>query len=122
MAAIALPPGPIDPNFLLALADPTRRQEAANSSTATLPPHADAALKLAKHGRLLPAVVVAPADPEAAPALHRVDAADVLAYQDQAAGDADPGCRGKGAAGRGGGCAAGRVPPRRRRHRAPWRC
>jgi GTP cyclohydrolase II len=86
VAALALPPGPLGPELLLALADPTRWQETSGVATAPLPPHADAALKLAKHGRLLPAIVVAPADPERGRALHRVAAADVLTYQDQAAG------------------------------------
>jgi len=85
VAALALPPGPISRDLLIGLADPTRWQETPSVGTAALPPHADAALKLAKHGRLLPAIVVAPADPERGRALHRVHAADVLAYQDQAA-------------------------------------
>jgi len=86
VAALSLPPGPIAPELLLALADPTRWQEVAGAGTAPLPAHADAALKLAKHGRLLPAIVVAPADAQRARALHRVNASDVLTYQDQAAG------------------------------------
>ena len=67
VAAISLPPGPLAPELLLALADPTRWQDTSSASSGPLPPHADAALKLAKHGRLLPAIVVAPADPEPEP-------------------------------------------------------
>jgi GTP cyclohydrolase II len=85
VAAVALPPGLLGTELLLALADPTRWQDTTSAAAAPLPPHADAALKLAKHGRLLPAIVVAPADAERPSALHRVDAADVLTYQDQAA-------------------------------------
>jgi GTP cyclohydrolase II len=85
-AALALPPGPLNPEKLLALADPTRAQPSGSQSVTATPAHAEAALQLAKLGRLLPAVIVAPVLPDAAPDLLRVAAADLLAYHDLSAG------------------------------------
>jgi GTP cyclohydrolase II len=84
-AAISLPAGALDAATLLALADPTQPQGAAATS-APVPALAEAALMLAKLGRLLPAVLAAPAVPGGGAGLLRVDAADVLAYPAQAAG------------------------------------
>jgi GTP cyclohydrolase II len=86
VTALALAPGPIDPETLLALADPTRAQAPTSPGVLTAPPCAEAALRLAKLGRLLPAMVVAPVDPDAAPNLLRVAATDLLDYHDAAAG------------------------------------
>jgi GTP cyclohydrolase II len=84
--AIGLPGSLFDPTTLRALADPTAEQLfPAAPVQATAPVQADAALALAKLGRLLPAVLAAPARPdgeEIADRLHimSVRAADVSAY------------------------------------------
>ena len=78
-AAVALPPGPLTPMALLALADPTRAQ-GAPAIAATVPPSGDSALLLAKLGRLLPAILVAPANLAACADLLEVAADDIAAY------------------------------------------
>ncbi len=87
-AAIALraPPGLLDPALLRSLADPTadRLPEGTRTERVPAPPASDAALALAKLGRLLPAVVAAPAG-AARGELLAVEAADVLAYPLEAA-------------------------------------
>jgi GTP cyclohydrolase II len=83
-AALALPQGVLDPGALLALADPTQPQGPA-LATAPVPALAEAALTLAKLGRLLPAVLVAPAAPGLDAGLLHVAAADLLAYPAHAA-------------------------------------
>jgi GTP cyclohydrolase II len=87
-AAIALrvPPGLLDPALLRSLADPTadRLPEGTRTERVPAPPASDAALALAKLGRLLPAVVAAPAGPMKGELL-AVEAADVLAYPLEAA-------------------------------------
>jgi GTP cyclohydrolase II len=87
-AAVALPHGPhtpgLTPELLLALADPTRAQ-GAGVAQAPLPPLSETALLLAKIGRLLPAMIMAPLHPGAAPWLLHVAAPDVLAHPDTAA-------------------------------------
>ena len=83
-AALALPHGVLDPDALLALADPTRPQGPA-LATAPVPVLAEAALALAKLGRLLPAVLAAPAAPGHDAGLLHVAAADLLAYPAHAA-------------------------------------
>jgi GTP cyclohydrolase II len=86
-AALALPQGVLDPGALLALADPTQPQGPA-LATAPVPALAEAALTLAKLGRLLPAVLVAPAAPGLDAGLLHVAAADLLAYPAHAAATA----------------------------------
>jgi GTP cyclohydrolase II len=83
-AAIALPAGPLDPATLLALADPTKPQ-GQTPVAAALPALAEAALLLAKLGRLLPAVLAAPVAPGAGGGLLNVRAQDLLDYPAQAA-------------------------------------
>jgi GTP cyclohydrolase II len=87
-AAIALrtPPGLLDPALLRSLADPTvdRLPEGSRTERVPAPPASDAALALAKLGRLLPAVVAVPAGPMKGELL-AVEAADVLAYPLEAA-------------------------------------
>ena len=78
-AAVSLPAGPLTPVGLLALADPTHRQGAA-VSVAQVPPSGDAALRLAKLARLLPAMLAAPAHLAAHDDLLQVTAEDVAAY------------------------------------------
>ncbi|CAA9267518.1 MAG: Uncharacterized domain, not in CDD / GTP cyclohydrolase II [uncultured Craurococcus sp.] len=87
-AAIALraPPALLDPALLRSLADPTadRLPEGNRAERVPAPPASDAALALAKLGRLLPAVLAAPAGP-ARGELLVVEAKDVLAYPLEAA-------------------------------------
>jgi len=82
--ALRLPASLVAPEALRSLADPTAGQLLAGEplETAPAPPHAAAALALAKLGRLLPAMIAAPARPGATArlALLEVPAADVLAY------------------------------------------
>ena len=82
--AFAIPPVWLTPAHLQALADPTRPQPGsfAGIEPAELPPLGEAAMQLAKLGRLLPAVLVAPAAPSQD--VLSVPAADVLAYQAEA--------------------------------------
>jgi GTP cyclohydrolase II len=93
--AISLPAGPLTPMLLLALADPTQVQ-AAQATPAMLPALADSALRMAKLGRLLPAMLAAPAAPTGGPdllradALLRVTAADIAAYPELAAASLMP--------------------------------
>jgi len=83
VAALRLPPALLDPAALRSLADPTaERLLPAEPERAAVPPGAQAALQLAKLGRLLPALVAAPA---AEPAAARLDllgvaSSDVLDY------------------------------------------
>jgi GTP cyclohydrolase II len=83
VVALKLPPSLLDPALLRRLADPVAERLLPETPDLVLP-HllAPAALALAKLGRLLPALVAAPArDNAAAPLdLLRVPAADVLAY------------------------------------------
>ena len=79
VAALAVPPGQLTPGALLALADPTRRQAPPGATAESPPKLAEAALLLAKLGRLLPAMLVAPATP-AASRLLSVQADELLAY------------------------------------------
>jgi GTP cyclohydrolase II len=84
----------LDPSVLRGLADPTADQllaEPAEPAPHT-PAQAEAALALAKLGRLLPAVLAAPARPDATEIARRqsllsVPAADVLAYPATIAAD-----------------------------------
>ncbi len=81
-SSFSLAPALLNPADLQALADPTRAQPAAaRTGIAPVPGHplAAAALALAKLGRLLPAMLVAPARP--AHGLVAVAADDILAYQ-----------------------------------------
>jgi GTP cyclohydrolase II len=88
VAAVALRlTGPLlSPDALHALADPTAEQSSLGTlETAPAPSLASAALTLAKHGRLLPAVLAAAAGPGAPEAvgsrfLLSVPASDVVAY------------------------------------------
>jgi GTP cyclohydrolase II len=91
VAALRLPAGLMDPRRLAAFADPTAElllgAEGQRLERASPPPLASAALQLAKLGRLLPALVAAPA-PEGAAArlgLLTVAVAEVLAYPETAA-------------------------------------
>jgi GTP cyclohydrolase II len=91
-AAVVLPRSLLVPESFQSLADPTARQAQVRHLIQPMdcPPTAVAALRLAKIGRLLPAVLAAPAprDPQAAADSHdlvTVPAADVLAYADQEA-------------------------------------
>jgi GTP cyclohydrolase II len=85
-AALALPPGLLDSGALLSLADPTRPQ-GLSGTPAPVPTLAEAALLLAKLGRLLPAVLAAPfaAGTRGDDGLLHVEAAELLAYPAQAA-------------------------------------
>jgi GTP cyclohydrolase II len=78
--AIRLPDQSPTIEVLQSLADPTRRQNTA-VTWAVAPPQAAAALILAKLAYLLPAVLVAPLSPNAAPDLLRVAARDLIAHQ-----------------------------------------
>jgi GTP cyclohydrolase II len=80
--ALRLPPGPLTPAALLALADPTQPQAAGLSALAPAGPLAAPALKLAKLARLLPAMLVAEAP--ATTSLTAVTAADIVAHQAEA--------------------------------------
>ncbi|MDO9710857.1 GTP cyclohydrolase II [Paracraurococcus lichenis] len=89
--ALRLPPGLLDPAALRSLADPTAERllpEGTRPERVPVPAGAAAALALAKLGRLLPALVAAPA--REGPGLLRqdllsVEAAQVLAYPATAA-------------------------------------
>ncbi|SFK52945.1 GTP cyclohydrolase II RibA [Falsiroseomonas stagni] len=88
VVALRLPPGLMDPAALKSLADPTaERLLPVEPERATLPPHALAAIGLAKLARLLPALVAAPATEAASlrAGLLTVDAADILSYPTGAA-------------------------------------
>jgi GTP cyclohydrolase II len=84
--ALRAPQALLDPVLLRSLADPTadRLPDGSGTERVPAPPASDAALALAKLGRLLPAVVAAPAGPPKGELL-AVDAADVLAYPLEAA-------------------------------------
>jgi GTP cyclohydrolase II len=84
--ALRLPPVLLEPERLRSLADPTAELllPPETSETAPTPPLSQAAIALAKLGRLLPALVAAPALP-ASPALLSVSAADIMAYPETAA-------------------------------------
>ncbi len=91
-SAIALSTtGLLDPGALLGMADPTAAQLLPEPpQTAAAPEQSAAALALAKIARLLPAVVAAPARPDAARiasarALLQADGADVLSHPDREA-------------------------------------
>ncbi len=79
--ALAPPASLLDPALLRSLADPTaERLLPQPPRRVPAPPLAALALSLAKLGRLLPALVVAPAPAEPPPALLAVAAADLAAY------------------------------------------
>jgi GTP cyclohydrolase II len=81
--ALRLNPTLTEPEVLRSLADPTAdRMLPEQPERVTAPPLAHAAIALAKLGRLLPALVAAPAGPVAAArmSLLAVDAADVIDY------------------------------------------
>ena len=84
--AVRLPGNPLDPALLRSLADPTAEQLLPIIPEPVRPPVlAAAALGLVKLGRLLPAVLAAPARPDVAVLAERlrlllVPAADVIAY------------------------------------------
>jgi GTP cyclohydrolase II len=86
--ALRLPPALMEPQILLALADPVAEQLLPETpERAPVPALAPAAIALAKLGRLLPALVAAPV-PEGFADGHpllSVNAADVLAYPGSAA-------------------------------------
>lgn len=83
---LLLPPSLLEPAALRSLADPVASQLLPATPELTAPPPlAFAALTLAKLGRLLPALVAAPALRDSAPALLSVPAADILAYPHTAA-------------------------------------
>jgi GTP cyclohydrolase II len=91
-AALALPPGLLDPARLRRLADPTAEELPPLEARAEpAPPLAGAALALAKLARLLPAVIAAPVDAAglvdaaARLGLLRLDVAAVAAYPAAAA-------------------------------------
>ncbi len=84
VASLAVPAGGLTPALLLALADPTRPQGAA-PVPAAVPFLAEAAVQLAKLGRLLPAVLVAPTSRAPRDNLLSVAAADLLTYPADAA-------------------------------------
>ena len=93
LPALALAAGRLlDPAVLRGMADPTAEQIMSDPpEAAPLPELAGAALALAKLARLLPAVLAAPARPDAGArldglALLSVPAADVLAHPDSVAG------------------------------------
>jgi GTP cyclohydrolase II len=84
--ALSLPPSLLDPVYLRSLADPVAEQLLPATPELTAPPPlAFAAIALAKLGRLLPALVAAPARPDLVSALLSVPAADILAYPATAA-------------------------------------
>ncbi|WP_309139450.1 GTP cyclohydrolase II [Siccirubricoccus sp. G192] len=91
--ALRLPPALLDPAVLRSLADPTAERllpEPGKIERLPAPPLAAAAVALAKLGRLLPALVAAPAREAPRPGLPMpsllvVEAADVLAYPAAAA-------------------------------------
>lgn len=86
--ALRLPPALLAPEALRSLADPTAgRLLPETPERLAAPPLSQAALALAKLGRLLPALVVAPATEAAAGrlALLTVSAAEVLSYPASAA-------------------------------------
>jgi GTP cyclohydrolase II len=87
LTALAIQPAALNAGLLHSLADPTlaqSRPEALRPSLADapLPVGATAAVQLAKIARLLPAVLVAPAEEAAVVGLVRVEAADIEAYPD----------------------------------------
>ena len=82
--ALSLPPGKLTAAALLALADPISTQGAPPAGLCALPAEAEAALALAKLGRLLPAVLAAPASTEAASSLLAVSPAALRAAQSDA--------------------------------------
>ncbi len=86
VVALQAPPALLEPRRLRSLADPTAEQlPPERPEPAPVPALADAALALAKLGRLLPALVAAPG-PAVAPAnLLAVSAEEVLAYPATAA-------------------------------------
>lgn len=86
--ALRLPPSLLAPEALRSLADPTAERILPETpERLAAPPLAQGAIALAKLGRLLPALVAAPATEAAAERLSllSVDAADVLAYPRTAA-------------------------------------
>ncbi|MEO3470989.1 GTP cyclohydrolase II [Roseomonas sp. CAU 1739] len=86
--ALRLPPSLTAPETLRSLADPTAERLLPElPERVTVPPLAQAAIALAKLGRLLPALVAAPATEAAAARLSllSVDAADILDYPATAA-------------------------------------
>lgn len=86
--ALRLPPGLAEPSALRGLADPTAERILPETpERVPVPPLALAAIALAKLGRLLPALIAAPASEAAAGRLSllAVDAADILAYPATAA-------------------------------------
>ena len=88
VVALRLPAATLDPVRLRGFADPTAETLLPNEADQLPPPPlAGAALALAKLGRLLPALVVAPAAPGVADrfSLLRVPADDVLTYPTSAA-------------------------------------
>lgn len=88
VVALRLPAATLDPVRLRGFADPTAETLLPNEADQLPPPPlASAALALAKLGRLLPALVVAPAAPGVADrfSLLRVPAEDVLTYPISAA-------------------------------------
>jgi GTP cyclohydrolase II len=78
--AFHLAPHAISPATLQAFADPTRPQPGAHPAPTPAHALAGAALQLAKHGRLLPAMLLAEADPSHG--LTSVSAEDVHAYRE----------------------------------------
>jgi GTP cyclohydrolase II len=81
VVALAPPETLLDPALLRSLADPTAdRLLPEPRQRIAVPPLAALALTLAKLGRLLPALVAAPAPALAPPALLAVSAADLAAY------------------------------------------
>ncbi len=88
VVALRLPAGLLDPAALKTLADPTaERLLPAEPERGAAPPHALAAIGLAKLARLLPALVAAPAAEGAATRLNllSVEAADITSYPTGAA-------------------------------------
>lgn len=86
--ALRLPPSLTSPEVLRSLADPTAERILPGiPERVPVPPLALAAIALAKLGRLLPALVAAPASPADAERLGllTVEAADILAYPTTAA-------------------------------------
>lgn len=81
VAALGLGDDQLDPETLLTLADPTRGRSPSMTVT-TAPAGAEAALTLAKMGRLLPAVVAAVADPTDCVGITSVRPADVVAFNE----------------------------------------
>jgi len=88
VVALRLPPAALDPARLRGFADPTAESLLpAEAEQVAPPPLATAALALAKLGRLLPALVVAPVAPGVAERLSllTVPAEDILSYPISAA-------------------------------------